>query len=698
MLKTSIPFNNFASGQIDRELKGRYDIPLYQHGHEISENFCETVKGTAFYRTGFKFIDEIGDAALYEFKFNQEQSYLLVFKIMHIEFWTYDIDGNFVQVLDDDGDILKVEHPYGTEVKNLCLAQNCDVMYITHLYGNYAERQLKRTAANKFELKETTFVNTGTASLSNNPSTNHGCPCTCSFYENRLDRCSSTKYYTYLYGSKGATYDNITVGTGTNDGFQFDLAEANSKALWLVSGANSLLVGTAEGVLTINGGGVDKAITPSDITAKLSCRDGCAAVQPLRKDNFIFYVSANGRKLFMFEYDVLLEQFKATNLSKGNYEITKGGITKLVYKSDQYDFMYGVCDGKLLQICFSNDESVNAWSVIKTKGNFKDICTVTRPDGNYDLFAKIKREINGITRYYLEQLTDTVEFPRVEEFVSDFKSTTKESDILKIKNDDEYAFYRTVVETLKKCNFLDCSIEYSGYHNSLLQFSEEENTLTCVDEIFSITDVGRRIWVKPTTGREYGIFDIEEFISTTKVKVKINQKPHYHLINEWYLSATVFSGLEHLEGETVSVVGNGGYVGDFKVENGKIDISSANTNKVGTAVIGLKYKGILKSPNLGMALQTGTTFTSMKNIYSVILKMSFSAGGKVGDSLYTLEDVQDFNPDGLFDSPPLPMDSDKEVLINGTSEKDKHYFVVQDKPLPFSLAMVVPKYTHITRD
>ena len=59
-MRTSLPFNNLSSGQIDRALKGRVDIPLYQHGHEISENFCETIKGDVFYRTGFKFISEIG--------------------------------------------------------------------------------------------------------------------------------------------------------------------------------------------------------------------------------------------------------------------------------------------------------------------------------------------------------------------------------------------------------------------------------------------------------------------------------------------------------------------------------------------------------------------------------------------------------------------------------------------------------------
>lgn len=694
-MKTSLPFNNFSSGQIDRELKGRIDIPLYQHGAEISENFCQTIKGDTFYRTGFKFISEIGDASLYEFKFNQEQSYLLVFRIEYIEFWSYNLNGEFVQVLNNDGTPLKVTHPYGTEVKNLCMAQNCDVMYITHLYGNYPEMQLKRKASNNFVLEETKFTNTGSASLSNNPTTNHGCPCTCSFYENRLDRCSSSKYYTYLYGSKGADYNNITVGTNTNDGFQFDLAESNSKALWLISGANSLLVGTAEGVLTINGGSTTAAITPTDITAKLSCRDGCGAVQPVRKDNYVFYVSANGRKLFMFEYDVLLEQFKSTNLSKANYEITKGGITKLVYKNDQYDFMYGVCNGKLLQICFSNDEAVNAWSVMKTKGEFKDIVTVTRPDGNFDLFAKVKREINGITRYYLEQLTDIVEFPRFEDYISEIPKNATDVDILSIEKNDQYAFSRAVAETLRACNYLDCSIEYSGLKKTQITYNREESSITSSADNFSQQDIGRRIWIKSITGREYGIFDIVEYISKTTVKVKTLQEPSITTSSEWYLSATKFSGLEHLEGETVAVVGNGGYIGDFIVQNGCVDISSANVNKVGSAVIGLKYKGILKSPNLGMALQANQTYTTMKNIYSIILKLSFSAGGKVGDSLYSLEDVQDFNPDGLFDTPPLLIDTDKEILCNGKSEKEKHYFVVQNNPLPFNIAMVVPKYTHI---
>lgn len=697
-MRTSIPKNNFSSGQIDRDTKGRFDLPLYQNGHEISRNFFHTIKGDVYYRTGFEFIDEIGNSALYEFKFSQEQAYLLVFDTEKISFWSYNINGDFVQVLNGNDEPFTLTHPYGTEIFNLNMTQNCDVLYINHNDGNFAEYQLKRTASNNFTLTKTTYTNTGTASLSSNSATeNHGFPCTCAFYENRLNRCSSTKYPTYLYGSKGAEYNNITVGTGTNDGYQFDLAEANSKALWLVSGVNSLLVGTAEGILTVNGGDTTKAITPTDITAKLSCRDGVSSVRPIHKDNFVFFVSSNKRQLYMFEYDVLLEQFKATNLSKGNYEITKGGIKKLANKFDRFGLIYALCGTRLLSICFSNDEAVNSWSEFVTKGEFVDICTVTKPDGNYDLFANVKRIINGQAKYYLERLTDTVEFSRFEDYVTDVPESANATDILELKKDDKYSFYRKIAEELRECNYLDCSMKYLGLHTSTITLNKITKVLTSTASDFSSTDVGKRIWYKSVTGKEYGILDITEYIDGSSVKVNILLEPANVSTSQWYLSASQFSGLNHLEGETVSVVGNGGYIGDFVVENGQVDISNANVNKVGSAIIGLKYKGILKSTNLGLMLQGTQTFSNMKNIYKIGLSLNFSAGGKIGSNLYDLADVQDFSPDGLYNIPPLPIDDYKEIECSDDYDREKHYFVVQDKPLPFHITAIIPYCKHISR-
>ena len=89
MMRTSIPLNNFASGQVDRDLKGRYDIPLTLNGHEIARNFMHSLKGCVLYRPGMKFMDEISYSALYLFEFNSEQSYLLAFDNEYITFYSY---------------------------------------------------------------------------------------------------------------------------------------------------------------------------------------------------------------------------------------------------------------------------------------------------------------------------------------------------------------------------------------------------------------------------------------------------------------------------------------------------------------------------------------------------------------------------------------------------------------------------------
>lgn len=692
-MQTTFPNNIFSSGQVDRELKGRYDLPIYQNGFEISKNFCHTIKGTTFFRTGTEFINEIGYAALHEFKFNQEQSYLLVFRIQYIEFFSYNADGEFVRVLDDNGNELTLVHPWGSEVFNLCVSQNCDVMYIQHLRGEYPEYQLKRTAANKFELSKTKYINSTTSLSGESATDGHGFPIVGCFYENRYQRCSSSKYYTYLYGSKGGSYDDITIGTKTNDGYQFDLAEAQSKALWIIGGSNSLLIGTAEGVLTVNGGSAGDAITPESVTAKLSCRDGCAPIMPIRKDNAVFFVSANKRKLFMFNYDVLLEQFKAVDLSKANYEITKGGIKKIAYKDDNFGFMYAICGDDLLCISFSEDENVNGWSKLTTKGQVVDICTLTKPNGEKDLFLNIKRVVNNIERYYLERLSDWVEYPRREDYLSEITDELDRREILNLKQLDEYAFQRAVAQSMRDCVYLDCSIKYDGLQKN--KISINGNIITAQNDVFSESDVGRRISIKTISGYEYGIFDIEKVNNEKEVKVKIIQQTQDNLFDEWYLSSTIFLGLEHLEGESVSVVGNGGYIGDFVVQDGKIDVSSANTNKLGSAVIGLKYKGILKSCNLGMQYQGGQSYTKNKNITSIDFTFSFSAGGKTGSSLYNLKDIQFFDSDGMYDMPALPMNTIEKILIDDTYDEEKHFYVVQDKPLPMHILMITPEYKHV---
>lgn len=82
------------------------------------------------------------------------------------------------------------------------------------------------------------------------------------------------------------------------------------------------------------------------------------------------------------------------------------------------------------------------------------------------------------------------------------------------------------------------------------------------------------------------------------------------------------SGLDHLDGMTVSVLGDGVNLGDFVVESGAIDLPQ----EVSLAVIGLKYRWRLVPLRLEGGSQYGISQGKKKRIESVILRVERSAG------------------------------------------------------------------------
>jgi hypothetical protein len=81
------------------------------------------------------------------------------------------------------------------------------------------------------------------------------------------------------------------------------------------------------------------------------------------------------------------------------------------------------------------------------------------------------------------------------------------------------------------------------------------------------------------------------------------------------VSTTAMTGLDHLEGESVVVWGNGAYNGTYTVSSGAITLASAVTS----AVIGLTYRARYKSVKLAYGAAGGTALTKRKRITGIAL-------------------------------------------------------------------------------
>lgn len=674
-------YNNFAKAKLDHSMDGRFDLPIYQAGADIFENFISNYQGNAIFSTGFLSQVVFQDCAFVEFKFGITQNYLCVFYLSKVRFLAYDVNGNFGWVL-SGGVPLEVASPYTlADAKFIGVrhsyAQNSDTMYITH--RSYAPYKLTRTGAASFTLA--TYARTA------DPFTGANLwPGAVSFYQGKLYMASTNNKPTTVWCSNSGLYDDFTIQSPLTDasGFNFGIANITQQIEWLFPGDNSLIAGATDGIVAINGGGVGSSITPSTVQAILTSAEPTNGSYPLKKEGLIFYIGFNSRNMYYFQYDILTQLFVAKDANISCYDITKTGVGKLRYKKDRNDLIFGVRgDGALLSCNFKQIENIIGWHERITPGinndHFTDVAVIGDNIGNPQLFTLVNR--NGT--FYIEQLAQYVEFVRQDSFFTGNQEV------------DVEAYTRFVGEQLRQCVYLDGALIFSDLHTATITFDPIAMTITAGSASFSSGDVGKHISYQTSTGYESGRFEITAYTSSTVVSVDILQPPVtydkngvQHPLNvwaAWYKSFTSISGLMQYNGTTVGVCTDGGFLEQITISGGAITFAEQTCS----IVIGYMYIGIIKTFCLGFQFQGQNTQTTVKNIVQVGVRTIASAGMKIGSDRYNLEDVQELSQSDLNYLPPLPIDGTKYVDYTDDSQEDKYLYFVQDQPLPCQITSLM---------
>lgn len=93
MAEVSVSQSNWVSGELGRNMRGRFDLPVYASGSERLINFVSETAGPARFRSGTQFVNPTRRnqvACLIPFQFNStsSQAYLLEFTQGYIRFYT----------------------------------------------------------------------------------------------------------------------------------------------------------------------------------------------------------------------------------------------------------------------------------------------------------------------------------------------------------------------------------------------------------------------------------------------------------------------------------------------------------------------------------------------------------------------------------------------------------------------------------
>lgn len=159
-------------------------------------------------------------------------------------------------------------------------------------------------------------------------------------------------------------------------------------------------------------------------------------------------------------------------------------------------------------------------------------------------------------------------------------------------------------------------------------------------------------------------------------------------------AATHFTGLSHLEGQTVQILADGAPVADQTVVSGAITLTSA----ANVVHVGLHQRAVYQGMRLNAGAADGTSQGKIAKVLSVSARVFETVGGKVGE-----------DPDGDLDPIEYQHGNDEmdvalntftgDVLLRGQegwTTQGKRIAIVQDQPLPFTLVAVMPQV--ITQD
>ena len=152
-------------------------------------------------------------------------------------------------------------------------------------------------------------------------------------------------------------------------------------------------------------------------------------------------------------------------------------------------------------------------------------------------------------------------------------------------------------------------------------------------------------------------------------------------------AVTTISGLDHLEGQTVSVLADGATHPDKTVSSGSITLErSASKVKVG-----LGYTSLLQTMRIDAGAQNGTSQSKTKRIYEITARLYESIGVEVGPDLNNMERIPFRSSANAMDSGINVFTGDKEIEFRGNYETDGFIFVRQTQPLPLTILSLYPK-------
>lgn len=520
---------NFTAGQVSSYLYARGDLSIYTNGAKTLQNVIILPTGGVCRRKGLRYIGEIDtDCRLISFEFNTEQTYLLVFSPQKI------------QVYKDEACIAEMDSVWtAKQLQTINWTQSADTLLVVH--PEVPPMQISRNDGEVWKIEEWEFY------------TKDGqvfCPYY-NFYQKKVKLTPSGSGGTITLTSDTAIFDESWVGIRIriNKG-EGEITEVKSptQAAFAVS-------------KTLSGA----AVALDWEEQVFSSRRGYPSSLTFHQDRMVIGGS----------YSLPNHLWLSKSSDLFNFDIGTGLDDESIdfaILSDQVNAITSVVSSRHLLVFTTGAE----WMVTGEPLTPSSIQLHRQTNvGSYTRFSLPPQNVDGATLFVSENGKQLRRFlyADVEQAYQATDLTLLASEIIRNPRDIAYSQDESILYLVLNDGSVSCLTTYR---------SEEVNAWSSFKtdgKIRSVAVIG-----------DDRYFAVER---DNRTLLEVIDKNFYVDCGKKLTSETeqkVWSGLDHLEGKEVSLIGDGFVIGNFMVENGSVELLEPAKE----IIAGLAYEHIIE--------------------------------------------------------------------------------------------------------
>ena len=674
MGRVAVELTNFTGGELSPRLDGRNDLSKYNSGCKTLENMVVYPHGSASRRSGSQFVSEVKDSSkktrLISFEFSTIQTYILEFGDQYIRF--YKDNGQILS----GGSAYEIPTPYlEAELFDIKFAQSADTMYICH--PNHHPRKLTRSGHTSWTLVDDVIIN--------GP-----------FMDHNIETTTLSPSHKSV-GQTTTVTASSTTGINANQGF---LSTDVGRLLHITDGhlkitsvtSTTVVVGTVIIDLNETGSSTDFALGSfSDTTGYPSC-------VTFFEQRLVFAATTAQPQAIFFsrsaDYENFNDNYHGTVADDDAivYTIASNQVNAIRFLTATRTLIIGTAGGEFAADGGGTGEAITPTNILINKQSNHGAANVDGISlGNATLFLqRAKRKIRelaynfDVDGYVAPDLTILAEHITESGITQMAYQEEPNSIIWCVRTDGQLLGFTYQREQ-----------QVTAWHRHIIGGSfGSGNAVVESVEVLPTDDSEYQVWIIVKRTIDGATKRYVEYLHDLKFDTTDDTSFNYLDSQLSYdgSATTTISGLDHLEGQTVSVLADGSTHPNKVVSSGGITLERSSTK----VKVGLPYTSLLQTMRIDAGANNGTSQSKTKRIYEITARLYESIGIEIGPDLDNMERIPFRSSANAMNSGINVFTGDKEIEFRGNYETDGFIFVRQNQPLPLTVLSLYPRL--ITND